>query len=43
MDSVKEEAEKVRKILEEEMNSAADLLVNLEVDLHEGNDWYEAK
>lgn len=43
IETVKEEAEKVRKILEEEMNSAADLLVNLEVDLHEGNDWYEAK
>ncbi len=43
IETVKEEAEKVRKILEEEMNRAADLLVNLEVDLHEGNDWYEAK
>ncbi len=43
IETVKEEAEKVRKMLEEEMNSAADLLVNLEVDLHEGNDWYEAK
>ncbi len=43
IETVKEEAEKVRKMLEEEMNSAADLLVNLEVHLHEGNDWYEAK
>ena len=43
IETVKEEAEKVRKILEEEMTSAAELLVNLEVDLHEGNDWYEAK
>ena len=43
IETLKEEADQVRKILEEEMSSAADLLVNLEVDLHEGSDWYEAK
>jgi len=31
------------KILEEEMVNAAELNVNLEVDIHTGNDWYEAK
>ena len=39
----KEEADKVRLILEEEMSRAAQLSVRLEIDLHEGNDWYEAK
>ncbi len=38
-----EEAEQVRTILEEEMSRAAALSVHLEIDLHEGNDWYEAK
>ena len=33
----------VRRILEEEMSRAAQLSVRLEIDLHEGNDWYEAK
>ena len=39
----KEEAEQVRTILEEEMSRAADFSVPLEIDLHEGSDWYEAK
>ena len=30
-------------ILEEEMKGAADLAVKLEIDLHTGNNWYEAK
>ena len=38
-----EEAEQVKRILEEEMKGAADLAVTLEVDIHEGTDWYEAK
>ncbi|MDE6387188.1 MAG: DNA polymerase I [Lachnospiraceae bacterium] len=37
------EEEQVRKILTEEMQHAADLAVNLEIDLHTGSDWYEAK
>ena len=37
------EEEKVRSILSEEMQNAADLAVKLEIDLHTGNDWYEAK
>lgn len=33
----------VKKILEEEMKGAADLEVVLEIDVHSGTDWYEAK
>lgn len=39
----KEEVEEVRKLLQEEMQHAADLLVTLEVDVNEGLNWYEAK
>ena len=38
-----EEAVQVRRILEEEMSHVAEFSVGLEIDLHEGNDWYEAK
>ncbi len=38
-----EEEEQVRRILTEEMRHAADLLVTLEIDLHTGENWYEAK
>lgn len=38
-----EEKDKVLLILEEEMRSAADLAVSLEVEAHWGKDWYEAK
>ena len=38
-----EEVEQVKRILEEEMKGAADLAVTLEVDIHQGTDWYEAK
>lgn len=37
------EEETVRKILSEGMTGAADLKVTLEVDVHEGSDWYLAK
>ena len=37
------EKEAVERILSEEMTQAAELLVPLEIDLHEGRDWYEAK
>ena len=30
-------------LLEEEMKGAAKLSVELEVDMHQGNNWYEAK
>ena len=38
-----EEEAQVKVILEEEMVHAAELSVKLEVDLHTGSDWYEAK
>lgn len=38
-----EEVEQVKKLLEEEMTHAAELKVNLEVDMHTGHSWYEAK
>ena len=37
------ELEQVKKILQEEMVGAAQLSVDLEVDMHTGKDWYEAK
>lgn len=37
------EEEQVRSILTDEMQHAADLAVKLEIDLHTGSDWYEAK
>lgn len=37
------EEEQVRRILTEEMQQAAELSVTLEIDLHTGTDWYEAK
>lgn len=40
---VKEEEEQVRRILEENMKTAAKLEVSLEIDLHTGENWYEAK
>lgn len=43
IETCEEEKEQVKAILEEEMVHAADLSVKLEVDLHTGSDWYEAK
>ena len=43
VETVLEEEEKVRRILEENMPAAADLAVRLEIDLHTGKDWYDAK
>jgi len=43
IETYKEEKEQVRIILEEEMAQAVELSVRLEVDLHTGSDWYEAK
>ena len=43
IEAAKEEEEIVRNILEEEMKGAAGLAVTLEVDIHSGTDWYEAK
>ena len=43
IETVNEEVEQVRKILTENMLTAANLKVKLEVDLHTGDNWYEAK
>lgn len=39
----REEEEEVREILRDRMQSAAKLAVSLEIDLHTGKNWYEAK
>jgi len=38
-----DEVEAVQEILSKEMQSACELSVKLEIDLHTGTDWYEAK
>lgn len=43
IETLESERDQVRAILEEEMVNAAQLSVRLEVDLHTGSDWYEAK
>lgn len=43
IETEKPEEEAVRRILTEEMQQAAELSVRLEIDLHTGSDWYEAK
>lgn len=43
IEAAEEEEDIVRNILEEEMKGAAGLAVTLEVDIHSGTDWYEAK
>ena len=43
IETAKEELEEVRELLKEEMMHAADLRVRLEVDVHSGSNWYEAK
>ena len=43
IETAPEELDAVKAILQEEMTGAANLLVNLEIDVHEGENWYEAK
>ena len=43
VETAREEEARVRELLTENMKSAADLAVTLEIDLHTGNNWYEAK
>lgn len=43
IETARDEVEQVRRILADNMKSAADLLVTLEVDVHSGENWYEAK
>jgi DNA polymerase-1 len=43
IETAADEVDAVKQILQEEMTGAADLLVNLEIDVHDGENWYEAK
>ncbi len=43
VEAYREELEQVKNILTEEMRGAAKLQVTLEIDMHTGNNWYEAK
>jgi DNA polymerase-1 len=43
IETKRQEEEQVRRILTEEMQQAATLAVTLEIDLHTGENWYEAK
>jgi DNA polymerase-1 len=43
IETKRQEEEQVRRILTEEMQQAANLAVTLEIDLHTGENWYEAK
>ena len=43
IEAPEEEAERVEQILQEEMQQAAGLRVPLEIDMHRGRNWYEAK
>lgn len=43
IETLREEEEQVRRILTENMKAAAALRVTLEIDLHTGENWYEAK
>ena len=43
IEAKEEELEKVKQILSEEMHGAADLAVPLEIDMHTGYTWYDAK
>ncbi len=43
IETAPEELEAVKQILQEEMTGAAELSVNLEIDVHVGENWYEAK
>lgn len=41
IDTLKKEEKQVKKILEEEMKNAADLKVELNIDIQVGNSWYD--
>ena len=43
IETKREEAEEVARLLEEEMKKAANLEVSLEADVHTGENWYDAK
>ena len=43
IEAARDELEQVERLLAENMRSAAELAVTLEVDVHSGENWYEAK
>ncbi len=43
VEAAEDEAAKVEQILHEEMSGAANLMVPLEIDVHSGTNWYDAK
>ena len=43
IETEKSEVEQVKDILRQEMMEAADLAVPLEIDMHAGESWYDAK
>ena len=43
VEALESEVEQVKQILREEMEQAASLAVPLEIDMHTGKSWYEAK
>lgn len=43
IETAKDEVEQVKQILTEEMEGAVNLSVKLEIDMHTGTNWYEAK
>jgi len=43
IEAYKDEVEEVKSILKREMEEAASLSVPLDIDMHTGNSWYEAK
>lgn len=43
IETYNDEVEEVRTVLSNEMQNACELAVKLEIDLHTGSDWYEAK
>ena len=43
IETAADELERVEQLLEDNMKSAVELAVTLEVDVHNGENWYEAK
>jgi DNA polymerase-1 len=43
LETAEDELERIREILREEMIGATDLAVSMEIDMHDGKNWYEAK
>lgn len=43
VETAEDEMSLVADIMEKEMKNAAELAVSLEIDLHTGKNWYEAK